>query len=185
MKYVSSIVVRTAVVCLIGCASAEPVAVSGPVGPAPAGRAQASGRSSLQVSSARVRAPVDVNKEEFLWNNDFGKNDFSYEPAHSDYTICTRDGKVLEHVRNARNANDPEPAVVPLPPGNYEVKAKARDYGVVTIPVVVEAGKLTLVNLQWGENPVVDSVAKANAVLLGGYRIVGWQAKSSAWPDSQ
>ena len=185
MKYVSSIVVSTAVVCLIGCASAEPVAVSGPVGPAPAGRAQASGRSSLQVSSARVRAPVDVNKEEFLWNNDFGKNDFSYEPAHSDYTICTRDGKVLEHVRNARNANDPEPAVVPLPPGNYEVKAKARDYGVVTIPVVVEAGKLTLVNLQRGENPVVDSVAKANAVLLGGYRIVGWQAKSSAWPDSQ
>jgi hypothetical protein len=23
-----------------------------------------------------VRAPVDVNKEEFLWNNDFGRNDF-------------------------------------------------------------------------------------------------------------
>ncbi len=185
MKYVSSILVSTAAVCLIGCASAAPVAVVGPVGPAPTGRAKASGGSSLQVYSARVRALVDVNKEEFLWNNDFGKNDFLYEPAHSDYTICTRDGTVLEHVRNARTANDPEPAVVPLPPGNYEVKAKARDYGVVTIPVVVEAGKLTVVNLQRGGNPVADSVAKANAVLLGGYRIVGWQAKRSAWPDSQ
>src|ERR1035441_9949049 len=85
----------------------------------------------------------------------------------------------------ARGPDDPEPAVVPLPSGHYEVKAKSRDYGVVTIPVVVEAGKLTLVNLQRGANPVVDSVAKANAVLLGGYRIVGWQAKSSAWPDRQ
>ena len=64
-------------------------------------------------------------------------------------------------------------------------KPKPATYGVVTIPVVVEAGKLTMVNLQRGENPVVDSVAKSNAVLLGGYRIVGWRAKSSAWPDSQ
>jgi hypothetical protein len=47
------------------------------------------------------------------------------------------------------------------------------------------AGKLTVVNLQRGENPVVQSVAKSDAVLLGGYRIVGWQAKTSAWPDSQ
>lgn len=185
MRYASLIVMSTAAVCLVGCASAAPVAVVGPVGPARTACAKASGRSSLQVYSARVRAPVDVNKEEFLWNNDFGKNDFLYELAHSDYTICTWDGKVLQHVRNARNLDDPEPAVVPLPPGQYEVKAKASDDGVVTIPVVVEAGELTMVNLQRGENPVVDSVAKANAVLLGGYRIVGWQATSSAWPDSQ
>jgi hypothetical protein len=120
-----------------------------------------------------------------LWNNDFGKNDFLYEPAHSDYTISTQDGKILERVRNARDPNDPQPAVVPLPPGIYEVKAKARDFGVVTIPVVVEAGKLTRVNLQRGQNPVVASVARSNAVLLGGSRIVGWQANSSAWPNSQ
>ena len=126
MKFVSSIVVSTAVVCLAGCASSSPLTVSGPVGPAPTERAKAPGISSLQVYSARVRAPVDLNKEEFLWNNDFGKNDFLYEPAHSDYTISTQDGKILERVRNARDPNDPQPAVVPLPPGIYEVKAKAR-----------------------------------------------------------
>jgi hypothetical protein len=185
MKCISSIVVGTAVVCLIGCASSAPFTVSGPVGPAPAERAKGLGGSALQVYSARVRAPVDLNKEEFLWNNDFGKNDFLYEPAHSDYTVCTRDGKVLQRVHNARNPNDPEPAMVPLPPGNYEVKANARGFGVVTVPVVIETGKLTMVNLQRGENPVVESVARTNAVLLGGYRVVGWRAKSSAWPDSQ
>jgi hypothetical protein len=185
MKYASSIVVSTVAVCLVGSAWSSPLTMSGLVGPAPTERAKASASSLLQVYSARVRAPIDVNQEEFLWNNDFGKNDFLYEPAHSDYTICTRNGKVLERVRNARNPNDPELTVVSLPPGDYEVKAKARNFGLVTIPVVIEAGKLTTVNLQRGENPVVESVAKANAVLLGGYRIVGWQAKTSAWPNSQ
>ena len=75
--------------------------------------------------------------------------------------------------------------MVPLPPDSYEVKANARGFGLVTIPVVIEPGKLTMVNLQRGENPVVASVAKSNAVLLGDYRIVGWRANSSAWPESQ
>ncbi len=108
-----------------------------------------------------------------------------YEPAHSDYTICTQDGKVLKHVRNSRDPNDTQPAMVPLAPGKYEVKAQTRDWGVITVPVVVEAGKPTIVNLQRGQNPVVESVARSNAVSLDGYLIVGWRAKGSAWPDSQ
>jgi hypothetical protein len=185
MKHVGSIGVSTAVICLVGCATSAPLTVSGPVGPAPAEHANASGGSALQVYSARSRAPVDVNMEEFFWNNDFGKNEFLYEPAHTDYTVYTQDGKVLEHVRNARYPNDSQPAVVPLPPGNYKVKARARGFGLVTIPVVIEPGKLTRVNLQRGENPVVKSVARSDAVLLGGYRIVGWRADSPARPESQ
>ncbi len=184
MRYVSSIVIGGAMVCLTGCASSAPLTVSGPVGPAPDGRTEASGSSSLQVYSARVRAPADVYKEEFLWNNDFGRNDFLYEPAHSDYTIYTQDGKVLRHVHNARGPDDPQPAVVPLPPGNYEVKAKARGIGMITIPVVVEVGKQTTVNLQRGQNPVVKSIDRTNAVVLD-HLIVGWRAESSARPDNQ
>jgi hypothetical protein len=182
MKYVSSIAVSTAVVCLVGCASSAPLPVSGSVGPAPTQRAKESGSSSLQVYSARVRAPVDLNKEEFLWNNDFGKNDFLYEPAHSDYTIYTQDGKVFEHVKNARNYEDPQPAKVSLPPGTYRIEARARNFGWVTIPVVVEPHKLTVVNLQRGANPVVASVDRNDAVLLGGERIVGWRANLAAHP---
>jgi len=185
MRYVSPMIVSAAVVCLVGCASSAPLTVSDPVGPAPVERGKAPGSSSLQVYSARVRAPIDPYKEEFLWNNDFGKNDFLYEAAHSDYTIYTQDGKLLKDVRNARDSNDNQPAVVPLPPGNYEFKAETRGLGVVTVPVVVEAGKLTMVNLQRGRNPVVESVDKAHAVLLDGYLIVGWQAETSAWPDNQ
>jgi hypothetical protein len=182
MKYVSSIAVSTAMVCLVGCASSAPLTVSGPVGPAPTQRAKELGSSSLQVYSARVRAPVDLNKEEFLWNNDFGKNDFLYEPAHSDYTIYTQDGKVFEHVKNARSYEDSQPAKVSLPPGTYRIEARARNFGMVTIPVVVEPHKLTVVNLQRGASPVVASVDRNDAILLGGERIVGWRANLAAHP---
>ena len=73
-----------------------------------------------------------------MWNNDFGRNEFLYEPAHTDYTIYTQDGKFLERVCNSKGLDDPQPALVPLPPGAYRVKAKARDFGMVTIPVVIE-----------------------------------------------
>ncbi len=66
MRYVSSIIVSTAMVCLVGCASSAPLTVSGPVGPAPTKGVKAPGSSSLQVYSARVRAPLDLNREEFL-----------------------------------------------------------------------------------------------------------------------
>ncbi len=182
MKYASLIAVSSAVACLAGCASPGPVALSVPVGPAPAAGAKTSGASQLQVYSAREMAPVDMNIEEFFWNDDFGKNDFMYEPAHTDYTIYTQDGKVFKYVRNARTDGDAQPARVSLPPGKYTVKARARDYGWVTVPVVIEPGKLTIVNLQRGSNPVVKSVDRNDAVVLGGDRIVGWRANLAGNP---
>ncbi len=175
MKCASLIVVSSTVVCLVGCASPAHLTVADPVGPAPTAGVVKSGDSQLRVYTARERAPVDINKEEFLWNNDFGRNDFLYEPAHTDYTIYTMDGKAVEHVKNARNYEDPQPAVVSLSPGEYKIVARARDYGWVTIPVVIEPHKLTVVNLQRSPNPAVESVDRADAVLLGGDRIVGWR----------
>jgi hypothetical protein len=182
MKCASLIVVSSTVVCLVGCASPAHLAVSEPVGPAPTGSAMTSAGSELQVYSARVRAPVDLNKEEWLWNNDFGRNDFLYEAAHTDYTIYTQDGKVFKQVKNARNYEDPKPAVVSLPPGTYKIEARARDFGWVTIPVVIDQNKLTVVNLQRSLNPAVESVDRSNAVLLGGNRIVGWRANLASHP---
>src|ERR1039458_3076409 len=108
MQYVIAIVVSSSVACLVGCASTPQIAITEGVGPAPTGQAEASGKSVLQVYSARVKVLTDLNREEFLWNNDFGKNDFLYEAAHTDYTICRRDGKVFQRVRNARNPNRSE-----------------------------------------------------------------------------
>jgi hypothetical protein len=185
MKYAIAIAASSSVACLVGCASTQHIAVSEAVGPAPTEIAETSGKSVLQVYSARVKAPIDPNREEFLWNNDFGKNDFLYEPAHTDYTICTEDGKVLQRVRNARGPQDAEPTAVPLPPGRYLVKAEARDFGLVTIPVVIEPGKPTVVNLQRYRKPVSESAAKTDLVWLGDRRIVGWRAKSSSPLDRQ
>jgi hypothetical protein len=176
MKYVSSIVMSTAAVCLVGCATPAQFTVSEPVGPTPTERARSPDDSTLQVYSARVRAPVDVNREEFLWNNDFGRNDFLYEPAHTDYTIYYQNGKMFKHVRNAQGAGDPQPVLMSLPPGRYEVVAYARGFGLVIIPVVVEKGKRTIVNLQRTPNEVVAAVPKSEAVCLAGDRIVGWRA---------
>jgi hypothetical protein len=185
MKHVILLAASNALVCLVGCASPSPMVISEPVGPGPAVHGQAIGGTSLQVYSARVRAVVDLNREEFMANNDFGKNDFLYRPAHTDYTICTQDGKVLEEVRNARGPNDPEPPIVHLAPGTYKIKARARDYGLVTVPVVIEPGKLTSVNLQRYRKPVPDSAPKTDLVLLGNSRVVGWKATATTPAESQ
>ncbi len=182
MKWTSLVLLSSAAVCLGGCVSPAHVTVSEPVGPAPTAGMMKSAGSQLEVYSAREREPVDINKEEFLWDNAFGRNDFLYEPAHTDYTIYTMDGKVFKHVKNARNYEDSQPAAVSLPPGEYKVEARARDYGWVTIPVIVEPHKLTVVNLQPGLNPAVKSVDRADAVMLGGDRIVGWRGMVASHP---
>ncbi len=182
MKYASLLVASGTVVCLVGCASPRQLTVSEAVGPAPAARVAAPSGSALQVYTARVRAPMDLNEAEFERNNDYGRNDFLYEPAHTDYTIYTQNGKVLEQVKNARNYEDPQPALVSLPPGTYKIQARARDFGWVTIPVVIKANKVTVVNLQRFPNPVVESIDRAGAVLLGGDRIVGWRANVAGNP---
>lgn len=176
MNYLSWIAASGAMVCLVGCATPAQFTVSEPVGPTPTERARSPDDSTLQVYSARVRAPVDVNREEFLWNNDFGRNDFLYEPAHTDYTIYDQNGKSFKRVRNARGPNDQEPALLSLPPGRYEVMAHARGFGLLTVPVVIEKGKRTIVNLQRIPTKAVASAPKAEAVCLAGGRIVGWRA---------
>ncbi len=83
MTYASSIAAAGAMLWLVGCASAPKLAVREPVGPARTAQVRAAAEGQLAGYSARERAPVDLNKEEFLWNNDFGRNDFLYEPAHT------------------------------------------------------------------------------------------------------
>jgi hypothetical protein len=185
MKYAVIIAAGSALACLAGCASPSQVAISERVGPAPTASRPAALGSALQVYSARMRLPVDLNREEFVSNNDFGKNDFPYEPGHTDYTICSQDGKALQEVRNARDPSDPEPAMVPLAPGTYRIEALARGFGTVSVPVVIEPGKLTSVNLQSCRKPISDSVPRMDMVLLGNSRVVGWKATAITPAENQ
>jgi hypothetical protein len=168
--------------CLIGCASNPRVTVLGPVGPAPVGRAGTTPEGCLQVYAARQKAHVDMNEAEFLQNNDFGKNDFRYRPAHSDYTIYTENGKFVEHIRNARDRNDSVPTLVTLPAGTYRIAAKAEINGSrmdVMLPVRIAPGQCTQVHLQgnWKPHRQFDN---RDVVRLPDGQIAGWRATGNA-----
>ncbi len=178
MNNVKSLIIASTALCLIGCASPARVGLLEPVGPAPAGHDGAPPDGSLQVYSARQRANVDINELEFRYNNDFGRNDFLYRPAHTDYTIYSSTGKLVEHVRNAQNRNDPQPALVTLPAGRYTIAARAEINGSrmpVEVPVVIEPGRCTQAHLQGNWKPH-HPFNNAQVVRLPDGQIAGWRA---------
>lgn len=183
MRYAYSFAAASTLFWLVGCVSAPKTALVQPVGPAPTAASTGLKNGSLQVYSAREPSDISLNTVIWFWNDDFGKNDFLYEPAHTDYTIYSRSGKVLEHVRNARDYNDPQPALVAIPPGLYTVEAQAEEEGGgtinLTIPVEVEPGKCTTVHLGGDWKPS-GHYRNPEVVRLPDGQIAGWRA-----PDVQ
>ena len=182
MKYVSTVVLAGTMIWLTGCASAPRVVVVEPIGPGPAGAAQGGAAGSLAIYSARVPEVVDVNAEVWRYNNDFGRNEFLYEPAHTDYTIYTQDGQFLQHVRNAREPGDQTPTLVTLPAGSYKVEAKAVNCDServnVLMHVVIKAGQATVVHLEGDWNPPSQFKPTELATLPCG-RVIGWRAEET------
>lgn len=179
MKCIDSIVTVSALVWLAGCASAPTVTLREPVGPTPAGQAKAAGQGSLKVYSARQIETSSANDTEWQRDYDFGSRPVPYGLAHTDYTLLTQDGRILQYVRNARNPADPNPALVTLPPGHYKVEADAESYRGETvrmvIPTVIEPGKTTVVHLSGNWKPPGD-FANAEVVRLPDGQIAGWLA---------
>jgi hypothetical protein len=186
MKCMKTIALAGALMGLAGCASVSKVTVTQPIGPPLTGRAEATGDGSLQVFSERVRADVDINAEEFAWNNDFGRNDFLYESAHTDYFIYTPDGQLYQRVRNSRGRNDNNPTLVTLPAGSYRIEAEAaRNDGeslTLDVPVIIEPGQTTTVHLERDWKP--SKTMADNHALVQAYdgRIIGWRANRSTEP---
>jgi hypothetical protein len=188
MKYVNAVALAGTTVWLVGCASASRVVVAEPVGPAPTGLAQVTGDGSLAIYSARTPANVDVNAAEWRYNNDFGRNEFLYEPAHTDYTIYTQNGEVFKHVHNARGPNDETPTLVTLPAGSYKVEAEALSCDSsrvnVLMPVVIKPGQATIAHLEGGWNPPGQYNETELATLPCG-RIIGWRAPEAGLASAQ
>jgi hypothetical protein len=164
------------------------VDVAGAVGPAPSEARAGTGDGSLVVWSARTPADVDVNLAEWRWNNDFGRNEFLYEPAHSDYTIYKPTGEVVEHVRNSHDVDDPAPTRVMLPAGTYKVEAEALDCQSERIQalmtVVIEPGQTTAAYLDGDWKPQGGPEGTELARLPCG-RPVGWLAPEAAYSTAQ
>ena len=111
---------------LAGCAS-TPVALA-PVGPGPyAPRVAGSPTGSLVVYSATVGLSE-------------GNNPSWYQ--HTDYYI--KGAQKYRHVDNTVGHYAQRPRTVHLAPGEYTVKAEARDGQWVEVPVVIRRGETTV-----------------------------------------
>ena len=183
MKYLNTIAAAALGAGLAGCASPTQLTVHQPRGPSPTARADASDESALQVYSARERAPIDLNLEEYR-ANDFGKNDGLFETAHTGYSIYAPGGSLVQKVKNARDISDATPARVTLPPGQYTIKADAElpdgETFTVNLPVVIEPGKTTTVHLEPDWKPAGKPANADSLVRVYDGRILGWRAEDRA-----
>jgi hypothetical protein len=72
--------------------------------------------------------------------------DLLYYP-HSSYAIYARDGKLFKNVENHTSRSDENPETVPLPVGSYTVVARSEKGGYVRVPVMIKAGRQTILTL--------------------------------------
>jgi hypothetical protein len=166
----------------VGCTSPR-VAVLPPIGPAQGVAASGGHEGFLKVYSAREPAVLNPNAEEFFWNNDFGQNEFLHRAAHRPYDLYSQDGKLIRHVRNAWDINDPQPTLLSLPPGTYQVQAPAEDHDAVSytavVPVVIEPGATTEAHLDQQTWTPAQPAAVSSIVRLPNGRLAGWSASAA------
>ncbi len=188
MKYIYAVALAGGLVGLVGCASAPPVVVNEPIGPVPTQFAKGMGDGSLVIYSAPRLADVNVNEVEWRWDNDYGKNPFLYEPAHTSYTIYSKNGEVFNHVHNARGPDDSTPTVVSLPAGAYKVEAEAiscdssRVQALMT--VVIEPEETTVAHLAGHWEPMAQYKATEVARLPCG-KAIGWRAPEAGYASAE
>ncbi len=138
------------------CASVPSTIVRETVGPSPAVAAAGEDNGFLTVYSATA----------WMTNED-GPLLLRY----TNYEIDSADGTLFQEVSNG----DSEPTRVTLPKGVYTVVASSDSSGEVSVPVAIEAGKITIVRLEtekdWKEAsagiPSVDLVRLPNGQPIG------------------
>jgi hypothetical protein len=116
-------------------------------------------------------------------NADFAGRD-RRSPEYSDYKILTADGRLLRKVHNNSETILQDAVLAELAPGKYQVVAPANGYGHVTVPVIIETGRTTVLHLEGGGFWPDESVFnQTNAVRLPDGLIIGW--RSSMLNDSE
>ena len=165
MKNIVMICALAAGVMLSGCATNKGGLNLATVGPVPSeSKVSGSSDGTLVVYSA------------FKRNADFNSSDPN-RPEHSDYKILNGDGSLIRHVHNITKTVFEDAVPVTLPPGKYEVVARANAYGYITIPVRIDSQQTTVIHLEGG-NPWSDTSVfnENNAVRLPDGQVVGWKS---------
>ncbi len=156
---------------LASCAS--PTLVSDTVGPNPF-RAR---NAAVPSGYLRVFSQTEPVTEGF----DEGANPTYYQ--HSDYRIYDNRGKLVKYVGNTIGEYSSAPRLVSLPPGAYIVKARAKDFLLMNVPVLIEPGRTTNVHLddQWNPPATANS---SEIVKEPSGSFVGWRASVKTAPGT-
>ena len=96
---------------------------------------------------------------------------------HTDYSVYNAKGKRVKYVDNTTGHYSTSPRILSLPPGRYTVRARAKDWLSVIVPVVIERDRMTQVYLDDGWTPPAGT-PKAELVGAPDGRPVGWSADS-------
>jgi hypothetical protein len=104
---------------------------------------------------------------------DQGANPTYYQ--HAAYRIFDTAGKEVKYVGNSTGHYSSSPRLVSLAPGNYIVEARARDYLMVKVPVVIESAQTTTVHLDDRWQPPAGTPKTQVVMEPDGYA-VGWRA---------
>lgn len=148
---------------LAGCAFHKSAIVTAPVGPPPQITSTNGSTGTLVVYSARD-PHCDVKELPYLC-------------PHTDYVIYSSAGALVQKVHNSTDAVIEWPANIQLPEGSYRVEIQASSCQKVTVPVVIQPGRVTTVHLQPSPSVQNDvALAQSNPVRLPTGVIVGWRA---------
>jgi hypothetical protein len=147
---------------LAGCASA-PV-VTAPVGPNPLSVGNGSGDGQLEVFSALASRSEG---DDPTWRQ------------YSSFFLYNDAGHLVRKVVNADGYYSRGPHVMSLAAGRYLVKARAKDYLWVKVPVVIESGRMTEVHLNDGWH-APDNASESEVVSEPDGGVVGWRAGASS-----
>jgi len=147
---------------LAGCAT-RPVTLS-PVGPEPHGQDMTAAKGYLQVYSD-TESPV------------IGEGPPYYHP-HMGYNLYDHSGVRVRYVPNHIGDMDETPTLVRVPVGSYFVVAESSAYGRVTVPVVIQAGRETVIHLDRNWYPPA-SIPDSRLVHLPDGEAVGWSGATA------
>jgi hypothetical protein len=141
----------------------RPTVLETTVGPAPAQASRPANQGYLVVYSA--------------WSSFV---DQGYMAHHSRYNLASQDGTMTKEVLNYRDRFDEGPIRLPLPPGSYQLTARAAHYGKVVVPVMIKEHQTTFVYLDGSSHPEIPLTQTTNLVKLPNGQIVGWSASAGA-----
>lgn len=161
----SSFCIALVAAAFAGCASKPSVVVDQPVGP--------------DLAPPRIHADQDRKDGSLVVYSALeAANPISSDyPTHAGYAIYDENGKLVRHVVNRSGPFDQSPEAVSLPPGEYQVKARATNHGLVTVSVIIKENETTVLDLDKSHFPQHKPTGAGQWVRLPSGEVIGMRSQ--------